>query len=339
MEKKVKRINSILLLLTAGISVVGFAGCDTKQPYKHDSFTFDTFVSFTVYDTNNNVSAEEICNGATDMLNRLDDTLSRTKSDSVISNINKNAYKSPVLVDQTTYNLLKSCTELSELTDGAFDITLGDISDMWEFGNEGTAKPDENELKKLAGEKNYRNIKFDDESLTVSFDADTFSIDLGAAAKGYAMDMLDSYLRKSGVTSAVVDFGGSILTIGSNDGSSWNITVTADESNTPIGTLAVNEGYIATSNGSKRYVEYDGIKYHHIIDPSTAYPAESGVKSCTVYSGSGLISDALSTAFFVMGEEKTKQFCEKYNIAEYIITLNDGSTVISDGISADFKTL
>lgn len=329
----------IFSLLAVGFCAACLCGCSTSKPYTHDSFTFDTFVSFTIYSTDNNSSAEEICAGAVEMLNKLDDTLSRTKSDSEISKINENAGSSAVAVDTTTYTLLKSCTELSELTDGAFDITLGNISDMWGFGKENAEKPDEAELTKLAGKHNYRNIVFDDEKYTVSFSGEDFTLDLGAAAKGYAMDMLDSYLRKSGVTSAVVDFGGSILTIGKNDGNSWNITITADETNTPVGTLTVNEGYIATSNGAKRYVEYDGVKYHHIIDPATAYPADSGIKSCTVYSASGLISDALSTAFFVMGEEKTKQFCEKYDVAEYIITRNDGTVAVSDGIAGDFRVL
>lgn len=312
------------------------AGCSAKQPYTHDSFTFDTFVSFKIYNTDGNSSAEEICSGAVSMLNKLDDMLSRTKSDSEITKINNNADKSAVTVDSTTYNLLKSCTELSELTGGAFDITLGNISDLWSFGKENAVKPDDAELKSLAGKQNYRNIVFDDEKYTVAFSNDGFSLDLGAAAKGYAMDMLDSYLRKSGVTSAVVDFGGSILTIGDNSGESWNITITADETNSPVGTLKVNEGYIATSNGAKRYVEYDGVKYHHIIDPATAYPADSGIKSCTVSSESGLISDALSTAFFVMGADKAKEFYDNYAIAEYVITLTDGTVIVSDGISADF---
>ena len=312
------------------------AGCSAKQPYRHDSFTFDTLVSITIYDVNGNSTAEEICKGASGMLDALDDTLSRTKSDSLITRINDNAYSSAVDVDAATYNMLKSCTQLSDLTDGAFDITLGNISDMWGFGKENTVKPDDTELKKLAGRKNYENIVFNYEEQTVAFSSDGFSIDLGAAAKGYAMDMMDTYLRNSGVTSAVVDFGGSILTIGNNDGNSWNIKVTADETNASIGTLTIDEGYIATSNGAKRYVEYDGVKYHHIIDPDTSYPADSGVKSCTVYSGSGLISDALSTAFFVMGADKTAEFYSKYNIAEYIITLTDGTIITSDGIAADF---
>lgn len=312
------------------------AGCSAKQPYRHDSFTFDTLVSITIYDVNGNSTAEEICKGASGMLSALDDTLSRTKSDSLITRINDNAYSSAVDVDAATYNMLKTCTQLSDLTDGAFDITLGNISDMWGFGKENAVKPGDTELKKLAGRKNYENIVFNYYEQTVAFSSDGFSIDLGAAAKGYAMDMMDTYLRDSGVTSAVVDFGGSILTIGDNNGERWNITITADETNSPVGTLKVNEGYIATSNGAKRFVEYDGVKYHHIIDPETAYPADSGVKSCTVYSGSGLISDALSTAFFVMGADKAKEFYDKYDIAEYVITLTDGTIITSDGISADF---
>lgn len=324
-------------VLSAAVLCTAFtAGCSTKQPYRHDSFAFDTFVSVTIYDIDGNSTAEEICKGASGMLSALDDTLSRTKSDSLISTINDNAYSSAVDVDAATYNMLRSCTQLSDITGGAFDITLGNISDMWGFGKENVVKPDDAELKKLAGRKDYENIVFNADEQTIAFSSDGFSIDLGAAAKGYAMDMMDTYLRNSGVTSAVVDFGGSVLTIGSNNGNSWNITVTADETNTSIGTLTVDEGYTATSNGAKRYVEYDGVKYHHIIDPETAYPADSGVKSCTVYSGSGLISDALSTAFFVMGADKAAEFYDSYNIAEYIMTLTDGTVITSDGISADF---
>jgi len=329
-----KHLNAVLPL--AVLCAAFTAGCSAKQPYRHDSFAFDTLVSITIYDVNGNSTAEEICKGASGMLDALDDTLSRTKSDSLITRINDNAYSSAVDVDAATYNMLKTCTQLSDLTDGAFDITLGNISDMWGFGKENAVKPSDTELKKLAGRKNYENIVFNYYEQTVAFSSDGFSIDLGAAAKGYAMDMMDTYLRDSGVTSAVVDFGGSILTIGDNNGESWNITITADETNSPVGTLKVNEGYIATSNGAKRFVEYNGVKYHHIIDPDTSYPADSGVKSCTVYSESGLISDALSTAFFVMEADKTAEFYSKYNIAEYIITLTDGTIITSDGIAADF---
>lgn len=324
-------------LLAAAFCITALTACSDSQPYTKNAFTFDTFITFTIYASDGADTPEEICDGAIGMLASLDEELSRTNPDSVISAINKEAHNSPVQVSDTTYMLIKSCKDLSELTDGAFDFTLGEISSLWGFGSDNGKKPDETVLTQLAGRKNYENITFDDESRSISFTEEGFSIDLGAAAKGYALDMLDAYLRKAGVTSAVVDFGGSILTVGKKGDYSWNISVTADESDSPVGTLSVNDGFIATSNGAKRFVEYDGVRYHHIIDPFTANPADSGIKSCTVYASDGLISDALSTAFFVMGQEKTEQFYEKYRIAEYIITLDDGTVKASEGIAADFR--
>ena len=131
-----KKTSLIPTLLFAVSLPACLGGCGKAEPYRHDSFTFDTFVSFAIYETGDGISAEEVCTGAVGMLNELDDTLSRTKADSEISKINKNAGSGKVTVDTSTYNLLKSCTELSRLTDGAFDITLGDISDMWGFGTE-----------------------------------------------------------------------------------------------------------------------------------------------------------------------------------------------------------
>ena len=332
-----KRRIVLTTLLMAVLCIFLMSACDSRQPYTHNAFAFDTFITFTIHESDGTDSPEDICKGAVDMLTSLDEELSRTNPDSVITAVNNEAYNSPVAVSDTTYQLLKNCKDLSELTDGSFDFTLGEISSLWGFGKSNVTKPDDDKLSKLAGKKNYEKISFDDYNRTVCFTEEGFSIDLGAAAKGYAMDMIDSYLRKAGVTSAIVDFGGSILTISNNGEYNRNIAVTADESNSPVGTLAVNDGFIATSNGARRYVEYDGIRYHHIIDPFTAKPADSGIKSCTVYSANGLICDALSTAFFVMGQVKAEQFYEKYKIAEYIITLDDGTVIVSDGIAEDFR--
>ena len=151
-----KKTSLIPALFFAVSLPVCLGGCGKAEPYRHDSFTFDTFVSFAIYETSEGISAEEVCTGAVGMLNELDDTLSRTKADSEISKINKNAGSGKVTVDISTYNLLKSCTELSRLTDGAFDITLGDISDMWGFGKENPPMPDSDELKKLGMAEFFR---------------------------------------------------------------------------------------------------------------------------------------------------------------------------------------
>lgn len=324
------------LICALGAAVLLITGCSqTKEPYVRHTFAFDTYITISIYEHDGEYTTGEICDGAASMLAELDDTLSVKKEQSVISKINSGEQSQ---IDASIYYMLKNCVDLCELTDGAFDITLGNISEMWGFGEEALQKPDFDKLKDYAGKQNYKNIEFDDDSLSMKLKSGDFSLDLGAAAKGYALDMLNGYLVNAGVTSASVDLGGSIMTIGSYNGENWTVSVTSDETNSTAGTLSVGETYIATSNGFNRFVEYDGVKYHHIIDPDTAFPAQSDVKSVTVITANGLIADALSTAFYVMGSEKTEAFIKEYPIADYIIFTTDGQTVISSGITDSYES-
>lgn len=331
-----RKAEYLLIVLLAVIFTAVIPSCKAEQEYTKSTFTFDTFVTFRILKTNGSSSPDEICGNAIKMLNELDDKLSAQKENSEITRINNNAYKTPVITDNQTYQLIKNCVDLCRLTDGAFDITLGGASDIWGFGKDNPVKPDFEELKSLGRLKNYENIVFDDENLSIRFTADNFAIDLGGAAKGYALDMLKALLTKSGVQSAVVDFGGSILTVGNYNDGSWNISVTADNTDKSTGTLNVSECFVSTSNAARRFVEYEGIKYHHIIDTNTAFPAESDIKSCTVVCDSGLISDALSTAVFVMGKEKAAEFYKELPIAEFIITDNNGCTTATGGLNGRF---
>lgn len=332
------RLCSVFLFYAAVFSAVTLSSCAyrSEQEYTTTAFTFDTFVTFRIIETDGTASAEAVCENAVNMLNKLENRISAQKPDSEISKINRSAYKSPVTTDSETYSLIKECTDFCKLTNGAFDITLGDVSQMWGFGNENPQKPDFDKLKLLAGKQNYRNIIFDDNSCSIAFNADNFSIDLGAAGKGYALDELKKLLEASGVTSAVVDFGGSILTIGAYHGENWKITVSTDDSSGSAGTLSVPACIVSTSNAARRYVEYDGIKYHHILDTDTAFPSNSDIKSCTVISDSGIISDMLSTAAFVMGKDEALSFYKSNPAAELIITCTDGQVFATDGIADSF---
>ncbi len=312
-------------------------GCgSTSQEYVKTSFVFDTYVSIRIYLTNGADTPAQICDSAISMLNDLDDKLSAVKETSELSRINKNAYYAPVVTDSGTYWLIKNCVDLCRLTDGAFDITLGKVSRLWGFNSDEEITPDFDVIKKYAAKKNYNNIEFDDESLSIKFTSDDFELDLGAAAKGYALDMLNALFKQYGVVSGVVDFGGSIMTVGLYGEDKWSVAVTADDSDRSIGTLKCGEAYISTSNAYRRYKEYDGVKYHHIIDSSTAFPADSKVKSCTVVTDSGLISDALSTAIYVMGYEKAVKLYDEYRLAEFIIASSDGEVYVTDGLKSAF---
>lgn len=332
-----KKIISIVTLFC--VVVLTLCSCEKAVPeYTRTSFAFDTYVTFRIFKTDGTNTPDAVCDSAMSMLTDLENKLSVKKEDSEISKINNLAATAPVKVDEQIYWLIRNCVDLSSLTEGAFDITLGEISRMWGFYSEKPEKPDMDKLTSLASKENYKNIVFDDENRTISFAKDDFSIDLGAVGKGYAMDMLKSLFEEAGVVSGLVDFGGSILTIGKYDEGNWTVSVSDGTEKGVAGKIYLSAALYSTSNGSNRYVEYDGVKYHHIIDGRTARPSDSDIRSCTVICDNGLISDALSTAFFVMGKSKALEFYEKYPIVEFVITDTDGNVITSDIIADCFET-
>lgn len=331
--KLITRLSAFLVLISICLSVCSCNNNPYPEEYSDTAFVFDTFITIRLYEYDGD--AKEICDGAIKMLNDFENKLSATKPDSEISLLNRSGFDEEVVLDKEIYNLLKVCGDMAQLTDGAFDYTLGRVSDAWGFGSDNAVKPDTDKLKEMAGKRNYKNILFNDENCSVKFSTDDFSVDLGAAAKGYAMDYLYKLLTMSEVKTAVIDFGGSILTIGEYNGGNWNISVSGMDNNTVVGTLNIPQCFIATSNGFNRYVEYDGIKYHHIINPETAFPAESDIMSVTVVSGSGILSDALSTAIYVMGND-AEGFYTEYPLAEYIIVYKDGTVSVTDGLKESF---
>ena len=333
----IKKIVSSALM--AFITILTLSSCNyTPAEYTTTSFAFDTYVTFRIFKTNGISTPEEICDNAISLLNDLEEKISTTKTNSEVSKLNELAATAPVKTDEQIYWLIKNCVDLSILTNGAFDITLGKISELWGFYSENPEKPDLNQIASLAGKENYKTIEFDDEKLTISFKNDSFKLDLGAVGKGYALDMLKEFLKDNGVTSGLVDFGGSILTIGKYVDNNWTVSISDGTKNGVAGKITLPAAFYATSNASNRFVEYDGTKFHHIIDGKTAFPSENDVKSCTVISDSGLISDALSTAVFVMGKDNAVTLYNEYPIAEFIITDKDGNVYVTDGIKIYFES-
>ncbi len=330
-----------ICIFAAICTVLFLSGCKSDIiPRSYSMFCFDTYITFTLYETDGAHSDAEITDSCKQLLQELENRLSSHFENSLISQINRNAFKQPVKADRDTFELISRCVEISRESDGAFDITLGEISRLWGFSDsDGTAdRPDTDKIKALAGKRNYENIILDEDELTVGFAEDGFSLDLGAAAKGWALGKLKDEMLSLGTKSAVIDFGGNIQTIGSAppEAEHWGVAVSADETNSAIGRLSVNESCISTSNASRRYVEYDGVRYHHIIDGSTGFPAQNDIKSVTVVCDDGLKADALSTAFFVAGSEKAIALCGKYENVYAVITLNDGSIRLSDGAEKIF---
>ncbi|MDR1409924.1 MAG: FAD:protein FMN transferase [Oscillospiraceae bacterium] len=203
---------------------------------------------------------------------------------------------------------------------GALDCTLGQLSNLWNFGGNAPKVPDKAEIQKLLNAKRGFEVNLptqtDGNDYGSIFVEDGGTLDLGAVGKGITCDVLAQYLRGwtayHKVARAVISVGGSILLYG---GGAFNVgirTPNATAADT-FATLTMPAGFVSTSGSYERYFDLDGVRYHHILDPKTGYPVQNGLVSVTVIADSGLLSDALSTACFVLGYERSKPLLEKYN--------------------------
>lgn len=249
------------------------------------------------------------------VIDGLDGMISWRKDGSEIAKLNSGKTLSIAYLT----NAIKQCSEISALSGGVFDVTVGGVSQLWSIGEENERIPTDKEIKTELKNVGYSKIKFGKNQLRLS---DNVKIDLGAVGKGMACDMVKAYLDGSDMQGAIISVGGSILAWGDYNkaGDKWQIAVAHPRlEGEYLGVLSVDEGFVSTSGDYERYFEKDGKRYHHILDATTGYPAETDIVSVTVVCDSGLISDALSTACFILGEEDSKPLLEKYNASAIFV--------------------
>lgn len=319
---------SCILIITA--AVVFSSGCSLESKYNCEFFAMDTVMTINAYGS----KSENAVKAAQNEINELDKLLSVQNKDSEIYKLN---YKKSMTVSKDTLSLITRSKELYILTDGAFDISCEPVSREWGFysGLENkipSKEAIENALEGVGAE----HIKT--KNNTVTLDENT-ALDLGAVAKGYASQKAAETLKENGVTSALMSLGGNVRAVGSKpDGESWSVAV-ADPNDTSksIGTLKISDKAVVTSGSYQRYFEENGQIYHHIIDTKTGYPANSGLKSVTVVSDDDTLADALSTALFVKGLEKSVEFYGKNSLLFGAVFITDDNKIyVTDNLNDSF---
>lgn len=262
--------------------------CSCKGPSETDFFAMNTYMKVSIY------GEKEYCEEIKSLVYEKDNKFKKDRL-----NIN----------EKETSEMIKLSCKISEFTNGAFDITLSPISDLWGFWNSEFRVPTDSEIKETLLKTGYKKIIKNGE-ISVS---EGFSFDLGGIAKGYTGNCISKYMKEKNIESGVVTLGGNVHAIGMKpDGSKWVIGIRDPFGEKDYyGTVSVENSAVVTSGGYERYFEKDGKKYEHIINPETGYPAESDIASVTVISENGAVADALSTAFYVMGSEKTEDLCKK----------------------------
>lgn len=306
MKKKTGLIAALIAVAVfAFVSVDALQGRETQKTF----FAMDTVVTVTV----NASKPDGIADAIEEEINSLEtDLISRHLQSSELSRINGKGGK----LSNELAEMLSTLMQVSEKSGGAFDFVLGAVSDLWNFGTEPSV-PDAEILADVLAHSGYRKIALNGNLLEFK-DSDAV-IDLGASGKGAALDVAKTVLEAEKAKRAVVSVGGSILLYGGGD---FTVGIRNPEGNAGefIATLKTKECCVSTSGNYERYFEENGVKYHHIINPETGYPVENGLVSVTVISESGILSDALSTACFVLGVEKGMDLALEFGCEAVFVT-------------------
>lgn len=320
-----KRIISALLIIALAALL---SACKPQETKVSESFfAMDTYMKLDIYGTDENLDDVK------SEIERLDRRLSSADPEGDVYKLNQ---KASADLDDDTIELIKRSVELCGSTEGNLDITVYPVVEKWGFIDKNFRIPSQSELDALLKNVDYRKISA---NAGVTGMPDGVKIDLGATAKGYAADKARAVLEKSGVRSAVINLGGTVLAYGKKpDGSNWKVGITdPDNTESYMGVLECADKIVVTSGNYERYFERDGKRYCHIIDPKTGYPADNGVTSVTVISDDGTKNDALSTALFVMGAEKASEFIKnKAADVNCVILTADKKAYITEGIKDSF---
>ena len=326
MEKKPgKVITTLLTVLLVVLAIVRLGRIREKGPLSaHQSrILMDTVVSIQVY----RGDAERIdraVEAAFEEMARLDDLLSAWKPNSDIDRINRAAGADAVPVDPQTWEAIQEIQSLSELTRGAFDISIGAVTRLWDFSSPETAPPDSAAISRALPLVNPGQILMDGPNRTIGLRHRGARLDLGGAAKGYIVDRAIEILREHGVEAAVIDAGGDIGLLGKKiDGEPWKIGIrNPEDPGTTIEIIEVDSGAVATSGNYERFFIHDQIRYHHILNPKTGRPVPQ-VVSVTILAPTALEADILSTAIFVLGAREGLTLIEQLSDIEGVLYLEE----------------
>jgi len=334
-----KRWTTMLLTAAFLLGLTACGGAAEEKPASRQIVAMDTAMSFSLYGSEGN----EAISAMVEEVQRLEGILSRTDPFSEVGFLNGKP-GAPVEVGGEVCGLIETARNFTEATGGAFDITVAPVMEAWGFTTDSYQVPSREELDELLAGMGMEHVHT--EGSTAQLDEGT-RIDLGGIAKGYASDCLVQVFENYDVERGWASLGGNVAAWGTRpDGTPWKVGVRDPkhtEQEVLVGMIGLENAFAVTSGGYERFFEEGGKTYHHILDPKTGYPADSGLVSVTVVAdcetpGNGAMCDALSTALFVMGEEAALEFRRNsgYEFDLVLVTADD-RVVVTEGIAANFS--
>ncbi len=328
---KKKRISkkAAIALVVCAVFLLAIIGADffkSRSEYQQTAIAMGTVINIRLFGSNGEDTAREVEGNINETEKVL---LSWREENSDVYRINLSAGEA-VSVSTETADIVDKALDVSKKSAGAFDVTIGNVTRLWDFGGDKQRLPSEDEIKKELENVTYASLKVTDTTVEIGKNQ---SLDLGAVGKGAACDRVRDYLASTRTDSAVISVGGSLLLYGDRK---FNIgIVNPEDSKSSIGTLKLSDTCVSTSGDYEKNFTVDGKTYHHILDATTGYPAQTSLSSVTVVCQSGALSDALSTACFVLGYNDAMTLLENYD-AEAVFVFRDKTVRITDGLEKKF---
>ena len=313
-------LGAILLVFFASLIWEQVKPAGKSEPVTKVDFAMDTVIQYCLYGNN----AEKALEECEELLSRLEEKFTCTgtynsESTGDIREINQLAGTSAATVSEETYRLLSRSLELTRHTNGLFDITIGPLTELWDITGENPTVPPQEEIEKalaLTG----GGLVLEEESRQASLQREGQRLDLGAIAKGYSCDLLREVCQKYKITKGYISLGGNMMVLDDSKEMRFGLQdpLSGGEASA-IASFSLEGQTMATAGGYERYFEQDGIRYCHIINPHTGWPAETDLLSVSVITPDGALADALSTALFLMGREKALEFLESVSCGAVLV--------------------
>lgn len=309
-KTKAKHIHTLVFISLA--LCLSLIGCQKQRaPITKTGIYFDTVISITLYEKN----SSELIDDCFAIAEKYDTLFSKTNSESDVSKIN-NSYNTWVEINPETFDVIKTGISYEEISDGRFSVMCGALTDLWDIPNANI--PADAEIKSAIAICGKDTIELDENTHSVKITKEGAKLDLGAVAKGYIADCMKDYLLSQNVDSGIIQLGGNVLLIGENptkaDGNyTIGISKPFSETSEVITGVTTSDKSIVTSGNYQRYFEMDGKIYHHIIDLTTGYPADTGLNSVTIICNKSVDADCLSTVCFLLGKEKGADLIHSLN--------------------------
>lgn len=333
-----KRIVVLIVLATfflTGCANIGVTPVKRIEPFETQDFLMGTVISQRVYGDNAQKAAQDVL----DKLKEIERSMTIITPGGEINKLNSEAGKNWVKLSSETLYVLEKARKFSELSGGAFDATIGPLVKAWGVFTENPRVPSKEEIERLLRLVDYKDININKTDSSARLEKPGQIVDLGGIAKGHAGDEAIKIYKKYGIKSAYANLGGNVVVLGSKpDGNPWRVGIQNPraENGVYIGIVPVTDKAVVTSGDYERFFEEDDKKYHHILNPKTGYPADSGLISTTIIADASIDADALSTATFVLGLEKGKELVENLEGVEAIFITDNKEIYVTQGLKNNF---